>query len=125
MEIRFKIRKKREEKGYSQDYMAIQLGITQKTYWRLENGQSKIDLERLQNISKILEIDPLKLISFDEKNTLNNNDQKRGNAANIFIHAYSEKERHLYESLVNEKDARIKHLEEENKFLRELLRKEN
>ncbi|MCK4663726.1 MAG: hypothetical protein KAT68_12720 [Bacteroidales bacterium] len=79
----------------------------------------------MQNISKILEIDLLELISFDEKNIFNNNDKKGGNSANIFIQTYSEKERHLYERLLYEKDARIKHLEEENKFLRELLRKEN
>ncbi len=118
MEIGYKIRKKREEKGYSQDYMAIQLGISQKTYGRLENGQTKLGLERLAEIAKILEVDPLELISFDEKNIFNNKDQKGGNAANIFIQAYSEKERQLYED-------RIKQLEEENKFLRELLKKEN
>ncbi len=110
-----KIRRIRNEKGFSQDYMSIQLGISQKTYRRIENGESKIDIDRLQAISKILEVDPMELIDKEEMPIFNNFHQQGGNA-NIYVQALSEKEKKLY-------DDRLKHLESEILFLRDLLNK--
>jgi transcriptional regulator with XRE-family HTH domain len=53
-----KIRKIRELKGFSQEYMASSLGITQNSYSKLENQKTRLSLKRLNNISKILELDP-------------------------------------------------------------------
>ncbi len=39
MMLAHKIRLKRKEKGYSQDYMADQLGITSSTYSKIERGE--------------------------------------------------------------------------------------
>ncbi len=52
-----KIRKIREEKSYSQDYLAAKLGISQNAYSKIELGYSNITLSRLISISEILEID--------------------------------------------------------------------
>ncbi len=115
MKIATKIRRYRIEKGFSQDYMSIQLGISQKTYRRLENGESKIDLERLQTISKVLEVDPLDLLETEDMPVFNSFHQQGGNA-NIYLQALSEKEKKLY-------DDRIKHLEAEIVFLQDFLNK--
>ncbi|TAF30912.1 MAG: XRE family transcriptional regulator [Cytophagales bacterium] len=51
-----KIKIIRELKNYTQDYMAEQLGVSQNTYSRMENGQIKITIDRFQDIANILEV---------------------------------------------------------------------
>lgn len=48
------IRKLREAKGYSQEYVAIELGLTQPTYAKIEKEGDKISVGRLIKIAKIL-----------------------------------------------------------------------
>ena len=55
--IREKIRAIRIEKGYSQDYMADMLKISQNAYHKLEKGHTRIHLEKFINIAEILEIE--------------------------------------------------------------------
>ena len=56
-EIRERIRTLRIEKGYSQDYMAVMLNISQNAYHKLEKGYTRIHLEKFIDIAKILEIE--------------------------------------------------------------------
>lgn len=71
MEIGYKIKKIREIRNYSQEYMAERLGISQVAYSRLETGKTKFDLNRMQDIASILEIDPVFLLTFDESVVFN------------------------------------------------------
>lgn len=109
-----KIRQKRMEKGLSQNYIALQIGVSEKTYRRIENGESPLDIERLKSIADVLQVEPLELIDSESSPVFNSYHQKGGNA-NIFV-SFSEKEKELYEN-------RIKHLEAEVIFLQELLKK--
>jgi transcriptional regulator with XRE-family HTH domain len=59
------IRKIREFRNYTQDYLAAKLGISQNAYSKIELGYSKLTLERLFQISSILEVEVMQLISFD------------------------------------------------------------
>ena len=73
-----KIRKIREIKGFSQDYMAKKLAISQRAYSKLENQQTRLTWERIHAIAGILQLDRLDLISFNvaeilEKQTTSNN----------------------------------------------------
>ncbi len=52
-----KLRLARNEKGYSQEYMAGKLGISQKAYSKLEKSQTKLTVSRLNEIAGILELD--------------------------------------------------------------------
>jgi transcriptional regulator with XRE-family HTH domain len=67
-----KIRTLRELKGYSQEYMAEKLGISQSNYSRLENSEAEITLTRLEEVSEILDIDPLVLLAMDEQYNFQN-----------------------------------------------------
>lgn len=67
VEVRDRIRKIRQLREYSQEYMGEQLGITQKGYSAIETGEAPLTLERLEKIAEILEIEIPKLLSFDEK----------------------------------------------------------
>jgi len=114
MKVGVKIRKIRELKGYSQEYMAGVLNISQAAYSNMEKNEN-IGMEKIAAIAAIFNMDPLQLLSFDENHVFNNNNQQGGNAASVLIQSMSEKERKLYED-------RIKHLEEEVIFLRSKLK---
>jgi transcriptional regulator with XRE-family HTH domain len=59
------IRKVREHRNYTQDYLAAKLGISQNAYSKIELGYSKITLDRLFQIALILEVQVPKLLYFD------------------------------------------------------------
>jgi len=61
--IREKIRIARLIKGYSQNYMAVQLNIGQRAYCKIECGITKLSLKRFLTISRILEIDSSKVLN--------------------------------------------------------------
>jgi len=60
--IRSNIREQRLAKNYSQEYIALKLGISQNAYCKIEMGASMISLERTLIIADILEIDVALLI---------------------------------------------------------------
>ena len=64
------IRKIREAKKYTQDYMAVKLAISQNAYSKIELGYTKITVERLFQIAQILDVDPVDLISPNEDTLL-------------------------------------------------------
>lgn len=51
-----RIRALRMERRLREEDMAERLGISQSTYCRLERGESKLDLERMQKIAEVLEV---------------------------------------------------------------------
>lgn len=59
------IRKIREHRDYTQDYLAAKLNISQNAYSKIELGYSKVTLERLFVISFVLEVNPADLISME------------------------------------------------------------
>jgi transcriptional regulator with XRE-family HTH domain len=57
------IRKIREFRDYTQDYLAAKLNISQNAYSKIELGYSSITVARLIQIAEILEIDLAALVS--------------------------------------------------------------
>lgn len=57
------IRKIRESRGYSQEYMAAKMEISQSVYCKIENGKQKLCVDRLMNLSKILDVKPEEVLS--------------------------------------------------------------
>lgn len=55
--ITLNIRKVRELRNYTQDYLAAKLCISQNAYSKIELGYSNITLVRLIHIAEILEVD--------------------------------------------------------------------
>jgi len=116
MDIGLNIRKIRELKGFSQEYMSQKLEISQRQYSRLENNESDIALSRLTLIGEILEVTPQQLLGFDEKFIFQNCENACG--THQYNYAFSEKEREQYEK-------RILHLEGEILFLRQIVEQKN
>ncbi|AKK71985.1 XRE family transcriptional regulator [Chryseobacterium sp. P1-3] len=61
------IRKIRRSKDLTQEYMAFEMGISQKAYSDIENSKVKINLEILTKISGILDIRPSDICSISHK----------------------------------------------------------
>jgi transcriptional regulator with XRE-family HTH domain len=90
-----KIKKLRELKNLTQDYMANQLGLSQSAYSKMENGEVDIPFTRIEEIAKIFTIRPEDIITFNENTIFNlyNNQTATGYVIN---HNY-DAERKLYE----------------------------
>lgn len=57
-----KNKEKRSEKGFSQEYLAEKLNISQGTLSNIESNKSKPDIDLLKNISTVLDVDIYELI---------------------------------------------------------------
>lgn len=66
LEIINRIVAKREEKGITKKEVAAHLGIAERTYYYIENGTGKLDLDRLLSICKLLDA-PLEEIILGKK----------------------------------------------------------
>jgi len=64
------IRKVREFRNYTQDYLAAKLKISQNAYSKIELGYSNITLNRLVEIADILEIELADLICADGEDVI-------------------------------------------------------
>jgi transcriptional regulator with XRE-family HTH domain len=111
-----KIRQIRDLKGLSQEYISGKLGISQRAYSKIERNEIKIDWEKITEISKIFEIDPMELISFDD-NLIFNNCTQSGKFVN------SQANFNVPEKLIEQYESRINSLEKELDSLRELFKK--
>ena len=58
-----KLRQLRINKGYSQEYMAEILAVSQKTYSNMENDKTSISIEVLKKIAEEYKVDMIELLS--------------------------------------------------------------
>jgi DNA-binding protein len=63
MNLKDKIKNLREMNGWSQEVMAERLDMSKNGYARIERGESKLNMERLEQIAEIFNIDVVDLIS--------------------------------------------------------------
>ncbi|MFC5283500.1 helix-turn-helix domain-containing protein [Pedobacter alpinus] len=70
-----KIRIQRVIKGYSQEYMAFMLSISQSTYSKMESEQVEITVQRLFEVAEILKVEITALLP----------ESKQGNIVNLNI----------------------------------------
>ncbi len=111
-----KLRQLRLDKGYSQEYMAELLEVSQKTYSNIENNKSPISVERLLKVIHEYQIDASVFLS--EKSRVTTLKPNSENPKKNTITFLSEelilqlKERiEEYKMIVNEKNRRIEFLE--------------
>lgn len=80
-----KIKKIRELKNFTQEYMAENLEISQPAYSKLEKGEIKVSDEKLIQIANILQMSPEDVAQFDDQkyfNSFNNNTNSNNNRNN-------------------------------------------
>ncbi len=74
------VRDARLKKEYSQEYVAHLLGVSQSKYSRLEKGEITFDIEELSKIIDLLDLNPLEVIDFTEKQQIFINSSYSGNS---------------------------------------------
>lgn len=94
----------RKAKGYSHEYMAIRLDISQAAYCKLEHNKTKLYIERLYQIADILEVGVAELLSINPKFKLTQNTEE-----NI---QHTQKLLGVYEARIRDKDLFINSLQE-------------
>jgi len=120
------IRKIRELKGYSQEYMAGKLDISQKMYSNIENENRKIDTERLKAIAEILEVGVLDIMTFNERVFFaNTNCDQSKSSIGMFntVHLGETKLNEIQEARIQELKDEVKHLREQVTFLQKTIEK--
>jgi transcriptional regulator with XRE-family HTH domain len=109
LKIGSKIKKLRELKNYTQEYMAHQLHLSVNGYGKIERNDVDVTIGRLEEIAKILETDVMQILAFDEKMIFNVN-QGNNNIYGLF----------QTQKVATDEGFKqlIAHLQDENKFLR-------
>ena len=70
MSVNDKIRTIRETRNWSQEDMAEKMNMSKNGYAKIERGETKLNLHKLEQIANIFNIDVLELIKNDDKNVL-------------------------------------------------------
>lgn len=104
------VKKTRYEKNYSQDYIAKKLGITQKAYSKIENNETKLNVDTLTRIAEILDVDVASFFSSNEKPILNDFSTRSGGDNVIYKNNSVEKIEELYKEIIKAKDSEIETL---------------
>jgi transcriptional regulator with XRE-family HTH domain len=103
-----KVKSQREFLNYSQEYVAYELGISQPAYAKIENGKTKIKIERLIQLLKILKLELHEVLGINEfQNNVNHESTTR--MLNLIENLYNDSQKNYNKT--------IKILEEENSRL--------
>ena len=114
---KIKLIEARKHKNYSQEYIAKKLNINESNYSRREKGLTKITLEEWIKLAQILEIAMEDIYEPDENPIFICNNHAPGNYGN------NNNIISVPESIIETYQKYIQKLEEENKTLKELLKK--
>ncbi|SFF53220.1 helix-turn-helix domain-containing protein [Thermoflexibacter ruber] len=122
LDIGLNIKKIRELKNFTQEYMAEKLQMSQRGYSKIENGEVDISFTRIRDIAKILGLKPADIIGFDERFVLFSITHNQTGVENgIYINnELTNKERELYEKQIALLESQNKELKEMIDFLKNL-----
>lgn len=103
-----KIKDIRKEKGYSHEYMAHMLNISQVAYSKIEKNETKLTVERLFKIAEILETKIENVLDIKPDNIYNQNNNDTGTfVGHQEIQNMYQDNKEVYEKLIASKDEQI------------------
>lgn len=108
-----KIKQIRELKNLTQDFVAQQLGLSVRAYSKIETGETQLTIFRLNEISKILDVDPIEVLGFKGDKIFINNSTENDGLNNI----------NFPKVLINQYEETIKSLKEQIDLLKTILKK--
>ena len=106
-----RIKHLREQRNYSQEYLASKLNISQRAYSKMETGQTKLSVDSLFKIAETLETSINNILGMDGNNVFNNSFTITTGDGMVINKSVSEKIYELHESLIKSKDAEISRLQ--------------
>ncbi|WP_052752790.1 helix-turn-helix domain-containing protein [Kordia zhangzhouensis] len=107
------IKRIREFKNLTQQYVAERLDISQSQYHRIESGDAKVKEEVVHKIAEIFEVEPNQLYSFDESHVFQAHSIGQAinyNSGNIHFYQIDDKLEKLYEDKIALLEAEIERL---------------
>lgn len=107
-----KIKQIRELKNVTQEFVANKLGLSIRAYSKIETGETQLTINRLNEISKALGVDPIEVLGFDDRQVFNNCKQDGYIGINHI---------NIPEKLIQQYEKTIAVLEDEVKLLKGLL----
>lgn len=110
MKTHEKIRIFREANQWSQEYMAENLNMSSSGYAKIERGETKLYIDKLQKIAQIFNINIQDLMDDDREIFICIGDNSSNNSNNKY-HANQEMEK--FHLIIQHKDEIIHHLEQE------------
>jgi len=116
-----RVRKVRVEKNFSQDYLAKKLGLSQKAYSKIENSESKLNVDTLIKISEILDTPITNFLDESSRPIVNDYSNRTGGDNIIYKNIYNEKTEDLYNQLLKAKDDIINAKQSEIEVLKKAL----
>jgi transcriptional regulator with XRE-family HTH domain len=111
MEIGQKIKKVRELRNLTQDYIASKIGVTQESYSKIESSRNNVSIQKLEKIAEILEVGLSDLLNFDETRVLLKFENTHNNAQVGYFNEI-ESIKQVYEKMLAQKCAEIETLKE-------------
>lgn len=103
-----KIRKTREEKGITQEFLAQCLDITQSNYGRLEKDDARLTVPKLLKIAEVLEVSVSYLLGESATRIIQQSNNETANAYNV-------------DTIINADKEHISTLRDEIAFLRKIV----
>jgi transcriptional regulator with XRE-family HTH domain len=113
MNYYLKIKHLRELRNYTQEHMAHCLGLTQRAYSSIENGKTQLTIERLREITQILNVSIGDVLELESKTTYNNSFNNHGTenkGSLVFKQDDVEELKSLYDRIIKGKDDEISFL---------------
>ena len=102
-----RIKKHRQLKGLSHENIALELKISQVSYTKIENGTTKLTVERLYKIAEILEVEIAELLGIETKYQLNQTNKDHSTGYLQQIDDFHQENKEVYEKLIQSKDEQI------------------
>lgn len=121
MEIGQRIKKIRESRNYTQEYMSDKLNISQNTYSKIETGGIKLTVDRLKQISDVLEMSIEEILNNETQtfNFHNSNIEKFYG----YIETLHEDNKELTQTTIKVLNEQLTYLQKENEKLLNLFSK--
>lgn len=113
MNYHFKIKQLREQRSYTQEFIAHSLGLSQRAYSSIENGKTQLTIERLREISQILNVNIGDILELESKTTYNNsfnNHAPENKGSLVFKQDDVDELKNLYDRIIKGKDDEIQFL---------------
>ena len=128
MKINEKLRLLRENHHLSQEEMATKLSMSTKGYAKIERGETRSNLPRLEQISEIFNMDLFELLAYGEEDKVivSNSENVIFRSENFSNHFLSSdkndlvKEIEKFQLIIKHKDETIENLKREIELLREM-----
>ena len=114
-----KIKKYRELRDFSQEYVADSLGISQTAYSKIESDQTKLSARRLSKLAEIFQISESDFFESDRSVNFNDNSVNYGNG---YVNNLIEGQKEVFESTIKTLENQIERLNAENKELLEIIK---